>query len=215
MGKTYFVVVNDQQTGPLNEEPLKEKISRGEITAHTLAWCEGMEQWHAAGQIPGLSELFAGATQPPPLPGRSATPPPLPRNDIPVGLSPLEEKAYRFAAGMYRPWKGKDSFLSAYVRKNPKNAVYVSLGTIAVMIAIVGMIVAAFIPAEQQDQQDYQGQMMPTGQMPPANWQAGHQAMMDAQRSISDMSHDAYTYRRDRQDKSDDLYRKATYGADD
>ena len=215
MSRDYFFGKDNQKIGPFDQKTIKKKIEEGTITSQMLAWCEGMENWKPSDQIPELSSLFKGSSQPPPVPQNQETPPPLPPSDMPAGLSPLEQKAYRFATAVYRPWKGKHSPLGSYVRKNPKNAVYVSLGTIAVMLLIVILLVGTLSSEQDQGQQSAQDQQMPMDQMPPAGWQAGHRAMMDAQREIGQISSDVYTYQRDRQDKMDDFYRKATYGTDD
>jgi len=216
MGKDYFFGKDDQRTGPFDQETVKKMVAEGQITSQTLAWCEGMDNWIPAGQVGELSSLFNSSPHPPPLPSGQATPPPLPGSENPEGLSPWEQKAYQFATTIYRPWKGKDSPIGAYVRKNPKNAVGVSLGTIAVMALIVFLFISTLFSDKDQGQQTAQYQQdMPMGQMPPAGWQAQHRAVMDAQREIGQISHDAYIYRRDRQDKMDDLYRKTTYGTDD
>ncbi|MDT8303522.1 MAG: DUF4339 domain-containing protein [Sedimentisphaerales bacterium] len=215
MDKDYFFGSDNQTIGPVNLESVKEKISQGVITSQTLIWYEGMDNWKPAGQVQELSSLFKSGIQPPPLPQSPTTPPPLPGTNIPEGLNPFEEKAYRFATAIYRPWRGKDSQLGAYVRKNPKSAVYVSLGTIAVMIVILVLFAYTFSPDKDQGQQYTQGQQqIPMGQMPPVGWQAGHRAMMDAQREIGEIGIDVYTYQRDRQDEMDDFRRKATYGTD-
>ncbi|HQP11014.1 MAG TPA: DUF4339 domain-containing protein [Candidatus Omnitrophota bacterium] len=204
MGKNYFFGKDHQQLGPFDQETVKKKIAEGAITAHMLAWSEGMDNWKPAGQIQELSSLFKTSVQPPPLPQSSTPPPPLPGNGIPAGLTPLEEKAYRFATAMYRPWRGKQSPLGNYIRKNPKSAVYVSLGTVAVLVLMVVLFAQSFSTNQQQIEQQYApGQQ--TMMTPPAGWQAQHRAVMDAQREISDISHDVYTYRRDRQDASDDF----------
>ncbi|WP_305909610.1 DUF4339 domain-containing protein [Methylomarinum sp. Ch1-1] len=210
MSKDYFFSEDNQQTGPLDLEAIKKKITEGVITSQTLVWCEGMDNWKPADQIQELSSFFKSRVQPPPLPRNQATPPPLPDADVPAGLSSFEEKAYRFAKAMYPPWKGKQFPIGAYVRKNPKNAVYVVAGTFAAMIAVLIMFVYSLSADKEQGQPQYaQGQQeMPMGQTPPPGWQAQHRAIMDAQREIGQMSHDAYIYKRDREDKMDDFRRK-------
>ncbi len=110
---------------------------------------------------------------------------------------------------MYPPWRGRQFPIGAYVRKNPKNAVYVVAGTLAAIIAVLIMFVYTFSADKWQGQQYAREQQdMPVGQMPPPGWQAQHRAIMDAQREIGQMSHDAYIYKRDREDKMDDFRRK-------
>lgn len=52
----YYVVINGQQTGPVDESKL---LSMG-VTRETLVWREGMPQWKPAGTVPELSYLFSG-----------------------------------------------------------------------------------------------------------------------------------------------------------
>ncbi|MDD5775221.1 MAG: DUF4339 domain-containing protein [Candidatus Omnitrophica bacterium] len=215
MGTVYYFGKDNQKIGPFDREAVKKKVTEGQITSQMLAWCEGMNNWKPAGEIQELAELFKGRTQPPPLPADKTTPPPLPGDGMPGGLSPLEEKAYRFATAVYRPWRGKLSPLGIYVRKNPKNSVYVSLGTIAVMVLAVIFIALAFTPGGDQDQ----AQQYPQGQQqmmmsPDAAWRAQHRAVMDAQSEASRISDEVYKYRRDRQDAADD-YRRRVLTSDD
>lgn len=209
MGKVYYFGKDNQKIGPFDQEAIEKNITEGLITPQMLAWCEGMNNWKPAVEIQELAELFKSRIQPPPLPGDKATPPPLPGDEIPVGLTPLEEKAYRFSAAVYRPWRGKLSPLGAYVRKNPKNSVYVASGTIVVMALGVILIAFAFTPYQEQNQaQQPQGQQQMMMAPGAAGWQAQHRAVMDAQREASRISDEVYKYRRDRQDAADDYRRR-------
>ncbi len=210
MDKVYYFGKDNQKMGPFDEETIKKKIKENQITSQMLAWCEGMNDWKLAGEIQELTGLFKSRTQPPPLPGDKTTPPPLPGNEMPPqGLTPLEEKAYRFATAVYRPWRGKLSPLGDYVRKNPKNSIYVSLGTIVVIALGVILIAFAFTPSQDQNQvQQYSQEQQQMMMSPPAGWQAQHHAVMDAQREASRISDEVYKYRRDRQDAADDYRRR-------
>lgn len=53
----YYVLVNGQQIGPVEESQL---LSMG-VTRETQMWREGMAQWQAAGTIPELGYLFASS----------------------------------------------------------------------------------------------------------------------------------------------------------
>lgn len=64
----YYVVINGQQTGPVDESKL---LSMG-VTKETLVWHEGMPQWKPAGTVPELSHLFAGYGSVPPTGGASS-----------------------------------------------------------------------------------------------------------------------------------------------
>lgn len=79
----YFVLINGQQLGPVEESQL---LGMG-VTRDTQVWREGMQQWQPAGAVSELGYLFAspyggavgGATPPPPPPpGNSYPPPPQP-----------------------------------------------------------------------------------------------------------------------------------------
>lgn len=63
----WYAAINGQQSGPFDENTLKQQIAGGIIKKDTLLWKEGMSAWQAAGEIAGVSSLFGGAT-PPPLP---------------------------------------------------------------------------------------------------------------------------------------------------
>ena len=63
---TFFIAVNNQQTGPFDLPTLRQKVQSGEVQRETLAWKQGMATWTPAGQVPELQSLF-GPT-PPPLP---------------------------------------------------------------------------------------------------------------------------------------------------
>lgn len=63
---TYFVAVGGQQTGPFDIQTLAAQATAGRLTPQTLVWTQGMSQWTAAGQVPGLAAIFANV--PPPLP---------------------------------------------------------------------------------------------------------------------------------------------------
>lgn len=53
----YYVLINGQQTGPVEENQL---LGMG-VTRDTMVWHEGMPQWQAAGTLPELGYLFANA----------------------------------------------------------------------------------------------------------------------------------------------------------
>ena len=52
----YWVIVNGQQQGPVEESQLP---SMG-VTRDTMVWHEGMPQWQTAGTLPELNYLFNG-----------------------------------------------------------------------------------------------------------------------------------------------------------
>lgn len=62
-----YVAVNNQQTGPFNEEALKQMVAQGTLTPDTLVWKQGMANWSKASEVPEVAGLFPQA--PPPIPG--------------------------------------------------------------------------------------------------------------------------------------------------
>ena len=61
----YHVACNGQATGPFDMAALQRMASYSELTADTLVWTTGMEQWAKAGTIDELKMLFA---EMPPIP---------------------------------------------------------------------------------------------------------------------------------------------------
>lgn len=66
----YYIIVNGQQEGPINEDELQTAVSAGKYATGMLIWREGMEGWEP------IEQHFQLPTAPPPLP--TGTPPPLP-----------------------------------------------------------------------------------------------------------------------------------------
>jgi membrane protease subunit (stomatin/prohibitin family) len=64
--KQWYIGVNGQQVGPLDQAGLSAQARSGALTRDTLVWSEGMAAWTAAGQVPELSSVFGAV--PPPLP---------------------------------------------------------------------------------------------------------------------------------------------------
>lgn len=65
MKQYFYLGANNQQNGPVPAESLK---AYG-VTRDTLVWCEGMENWAKASDVPELAPLFACPTPPtPPTP---------------------------------------------------------------------------------------------------------------------------------------------------
>ncbi len=62
----YFLAVNGQQVGPLDEAALKQKVAAGELKRETLIWKQGMAAWVPASSVTELASLFA--SMPPPIP---------------------------------------------------------------------------------------------------------------------------------------------------
>lgn len=54
----YFVVINEEQSGPFEFEDLKNLISSGVINADALLWKEGMADWAQASEINEINSLL-------------------------------------------------------------------------------------------------------------------------------------------------------------
>ena len=55
----YHVAVNGQATGPFDISVLTQMAAAGQLTADSLVWKNGMEQWAKAGMVDELKNLFA------------------------------------------------------------------------------------------------------------------------------------------------------------
>ena len=62
----WFIGVNGQQQGPLDDAGLAGAARAGTLTGATLVWKAGMAAWTPAGQVPELSTILGAV--PPPLP---------------------------------------------------------------------------------------------------------------------------------------------------
>ena len=71
--RNWYTGIGGRQEGPYSDEQLRALIASGRVTADTLVWATGMENWTKAGAIPGL---IGNAQRPPPIPSPSATLPP-------------------------------------------------------------------------------------------------------------------------------------------
>ena len=61
----YYVAIDGQQTGPLNEAELTKLIMQKQVSKDTLAWMPGMAAWQPIEQIPAILKIIA--LTPPPL----------------------------------------------------------------------------------------------------------------------------------------------------
>ncbi len=62
---TYHVAVNGQAAGPFDMATLTQMAVAGQLTADSLVWKNGMEQWSKAGTVDDLKSLFSTI---PPIP---------------------------------------------------------------------------------------------------------------------------------------------------
>jgi hypothetical protein len=62
------VAVNGQTFGPYDMNTLSQMAMQGQFNTQSMVWRQGMAGWQAAGTVPELAPLFAGAAAPPPPP---------------------------------------------------------------------------------------------------------------------------------------------------
>jgi len=65
MPQTYYVVIDCQQVGPLNDSEIMQLITQKRITKDTLAWVPGMTAWKPIEQVPAILKVIA--LTPPPI----------------------------------------------------------------------------------------------------------------------------------------------------
>lgn len=65
MPQTYYVAINGQQVGPLNDSELIQLINQKKINKDTLAWVPGMLGWKPIEQVPAILKVIA--LTPPPI----------------------------------------------------------------------------------------------------------------------------------------------------
>ncbi|MBO4634382.1 MAG: DUF4339 domain-containing protein [Bacteroidales bacterium] len=54
----WYLVVDNAQAGPFNEEALKQIIRNNLIKPDTLVWRSGMAKWMPANSVPEVNKLF-------------------------------------------------------------------------------------------------------------------------------------------------------------
>ena len=54
----FYAIVNNSQVGPLSEQEFIALIQKNLITASTLIWKQGMENWQSAQQVPEAGKLL-------------------------------------------------------------------------------------------------------------------------------------------------------------
>lgn len=65
--RMYHVAVDGQPTGPYTVEGLQQQLGSGQLSAESLVWSPGMQDWAIAGGLEDLAVLFT-ASEPPPVP---------------------------------------------------------------------------------------------------------------------------------------------------
>lgn len=61
----YYVAIEGQQVGPLNDSELSRLIAQKQVNKDSLAWMPGMAAWQPIEQIPAILKIVA--LTPPPL----------------------------------------------------------------------------------------------------------------------------------------------------
>lgn len=119
----YYISVAGQRIGPIEEN----ELIHNNITPDTLVWCEGMEQWQAAGSVPALAHILANRT-----PASGATPPPPPSvpQTMPPDLPSGDDK------------KGDDKDNQPKPKYKPDNHM-----TRAIAITTLGLVCCTFLPS--------------------------------------------------------------------
>jgi len=64
----WFVAVNGKSEGPFSESHVRDRLISGSLAPDTMVWCDGMQEWTAASQVPAFSGQQAGATGAAPAP---------------------------------------------------------------------------------------------------------------------------------------------------
>jgi hypothetical protein len=62
----YYVLINNQQNGPLSFDQLKQLIVDVRVNKQTMIWKTGLENWVLITEIPEVSNLFNQTPPPPP-----------------------------------------------------------------------------------------------------------------------------------------------------
>ena len=65
MPQIYYVAIDGQQVGPLNDSELSQLIIHKKINKDTLSWVPGMVSWKPIEQVPAILKVIA--LTPPPL----------------------------------------------------------------------------------------------------------------------------------------------------
>jgi len=50
----YYTDSNGSQAGPISSDELRQLVSTGAVTTHSMVWTEGMDDWSLASQVDGL-----------------------------------------------------------------------------------------------------------------------------------------------------------------
>jgi len=91
----WYVMINDEQTGPLTRVELGVELASGTISGESLVWKGGMVGWVPGAKVPELAALF---TNPPKSPRAPQKPPPPPVQEKKgMGLGEFDTAHFRLA----------------------------------------------------------------------------------------------------------------------
>lgn len=85
----WHVAIQDVPVGPMTRDELGRKIDAGAVTADSLCWREGMDDWRPLGELPELAQLLRR-----PRPEARSLRPPRPR--VPPPVVPAPPRAVSF-----------------------------------------------------------------------------------------------------------------------
>ncbi len=71
---SYYIIRGGEQSGPIDEKNIRQRLSEGTLGFYDLCWKEGMTDWRAIRDVVDLGDMKM-----PPKPPQ-ASPPPLPPN---------------------------------------------------------------------------------------------------------------------------------------
>lgn len=98
----WHVAINDVPVGPLRREEIVKKIGAGAVTADSLCWREGLDDWRPLRDVPELAALLRRSLAPeaPARPGAAGR---APVAGPPRAAAPAHAAAGRPATGAHRP----------------------------------------------------------------------------------------------------------------
>jgi len=94
----WWVIIDDQEQGPLNDAAVREAIKQGKVTRKTECWRDGMDDWQPIGETTEWADDF------PPLPKLPpATKPPkrMPLVSLPEFLEPVPDPEHARLGGLH------------------------------------------------------------------------------------------------------------------
>jgi len=131
----WYYAADSEQKGPINESELKASLASGKLSAETLVWKDGMENWTPASQVPAFS------FRPPPTPAQGQTPAALPSTKAdPSVNNPDSTKPVEFADLM-----GTPEALEVSADDAEKNKIFGILAYIGIL-CLIPIIVAKDSP---------------------------------------------------------------------